>query len=327
MEKRSVERLSDGEYDLTSLYLNELTTPPLAAAQEYELSEKIQIGKAVAEVALQGVHEFTGDDQLSLKDVTPDELPPGLAILTALAIDGSEARDHMIQANLRWVVSIAKRYRGRRGLSLLDVVQEGSFGLMRAVDKFDRHKGFKFSTYATWWIRQSISNGLDKKGRTIYWPSDVIARTDRVYKARERLEGRLPTAQVTTKAVAEEANVTEEEVRDAAIRPSVHKSTDAPIESDDDIELGDTLPGPDDTTDAAIADALPDVTTKLLEKVLDERERELIRVRYGLDNGKPLTLEETGRLFGVTRERARQIEGKALGKLRPYKDELAIFLK
>jgi RNA polymerase primary sigma factor len=228
---------------------------------------------------------------------------------------GDDARQRFIQANLRLVVSIAKRYRNS-GLPLLDLVQEGNLGLMRAVDKFEHERGFKFSTYATWWIRQSIARGIADKGRTIRVPAHVLDALSSIARASGELNrrfGREPTdeelAEATGIDVARLIDYREAE-RDVL-------SLSTPLGDEGDAELGDLLPDAQAANpfDATAASLERDVVDRVLE-MLSERERKVIELRYGLGGRPPQTLEDLSREFEVTRERVRQIEAKALTKLR-----------
>ncbi len=253
-----------------------------------------------------------------LKDIgrvpllTPEE---EIELAMRIAENDQEAKSRLTQANLRLVVSIAKRYVGR-GMQFLDLIQEGNMGLIKAVDKFDYSKGFKFSTYATWWIRQAITRAIADQGRTIRIPVHMVETINKVKKASSYLlhrDGRDPTAE----DIAKELNMSVEKVREILRISQEPVSLETPIGEEEDSHLGDFIPDED-----ALSPAEEAAMTFLKEKInevlqtLTPREAKVLSLRFGLVDGRPHTLEEVGKEFNVTRERIRQIEAKALRKLR-----------
>nr|WP_255603611.1 sigma-70 family RNA polymerase sigma factor [Oscillochloris sp. ZM17-4] len=286
--------------DAVQHYLQEIgKVSLLTASEEVELSERIERGDE-AEDRLDSAEEIS----------TP--------LRRALEHDverGNDARRHLIQANLRLVVSIAKKYVGR-GLSLLDLIQEGNIGLMRAVEKFDHRKGNRFSTYATWWIRQAVTRSIAEQGRTIRLPVHMSESVSQVKRTSERLSQSLerqPTAEEIALALGQPIERIER-VLEAARRPV---SLETPVGDEGEHTLGDFLPDDDLPTpgDFASAQLLRRDLSAALDH-LNERERRIIDLRYGLEDGRRRTLEEVGRALGMTRERARQIEAEALRRLR-----------
>ncbi|MGV9555103.1 RNA polymerase sigma factor [Streptomyces sp. NPDC003401] len=288
--------------DLFRQYLREIgRIPLLTAAEEVELARRVEAG-LFAEAKLGGTPDLDGDLALDLD---------------RLVVMGRMAKRRLIESNLRLVVSVAKRYVGR-GLTMLDLVQEGNLGLIRAVEKFDYARGYKFSTYATWWIRQAMSRALADQARTIRVPVHVVELINRVVRVQRRLlqeRGCEPTAD----EVAAQLDLAPERVGEVLRLAQEPVSLHAPVGEEDDVALGDLIEDGDATSPVESAAFL--LLREHLEVVLStlgERERKVVQLRYGLVDGRPRTLEEIGRIFGVTRERIRQIESKTLGRLRDH---------
>ncbi|MCM2579411.1 RNA polymerase sigma factor [Streptomyces sp. MTZ3.1] len=288
--------------DLLRQYLREIgRIPLLTAAEEVELARRVEAGLFAEEKLAEASDLGSG--------------PAG--DLDRLVVLGRMAKRRLIEANLRLVVSVAKRYAGR-GLTLLDLVQEGNLGLIRAVEKFDYARGYKFSTYATWWIRQGMSRAIADQARTIRIPVHVVELINRVVRLQRHMlqeRGYEPTAE----EVAGQLGLTEERVSEVLCLAQEPVSLFTPVGEENDVSFGDLIEDRDAASPAESAAFL--LLREHLETVLStlgERERRVVQLRYGLVDGRPRTLEEIGRDFGVTRERIRQIEHKTLNKLRHH---------
>ena len=295
------DRVERDEEDLVRLYLTDIGQYPLLTKDdEVRLAQTIEAGAKARE-------ELEAD----AKDASPAQKRE----LRRTVRHGAAAQQTFVQSNLRLVVSIAKKYQAS-GLPLLDLIQEGNLGLMHAVEKFDWRKGFKFSTYATWWIRQAITRGIANTGRTIRLPVHAGDTLARLQKARTRLElklGRPPTQS----ELSVECELPEDKVVEALRFALEPLSLSEPLREDGDAELADVVEdrNADSPFEVAASALLPGEIHRLLNP-LDEREREILRLRFGLDRGEPRTLEEVGEHFHLTRERIRQIEEAGLRKLR-----------
>jgi RNA polymerase sigma factor (sigma-70 family) len=286
--------------DPVRAYLNAIGRRPLlTAADEVELARRIEAGLYAARLLSQGC---PGADRRR-----------DLAVVVA---DGDAARNHLLEANLRLVVSLAKRYTGR-GMAFLDLIQEGNLGLIRAVEKFDYTRGYKFSTYATWWIRQAITRAMADQARTIRLPVHVVERVNRLVRVRRELSvtlGREPTRA----EIAAELGVTDVEVNELLSYDRDPLSLDQAVGDDGDCRLGDFI-GADAAADSPTGTGAQEALrgeVQIVLSTLSQREQAVIRLRFGLDDGRQRTLDEVGRECGLSRERIRQIEKGTLRKLR-----------
>lgn len=286
--------------DTIGLYLKEMSRVPLLNLdEEMSIARRIELGRS-SKKELESNHK---DDSQRME-------------LQDLVEDGFAAREHLIKANTRLVVSVAKRYMGR-GVPFLDLIQEGNLGLMKAVEKFDYHRGFRFSTYATWWIRQTITRSIADQGRTIRVPVHMVDRIRQLYKLTHEMEQELGRAP-TNEELAEKLDVPITKVEWMLRVSWLPLSLESPINDDEeDSELGQFVE--DQLTPTPIQSAYAKLLREKIEEVLDTlppREARILRLRFGLENGHNYTLEEVGEKFGLTRERIRQIESKALRRLR-----------
>ncbi len=297
MAKQRPER---DEEDLVRLYLSDIGRYPLLTKDdEVRLAQQIEAGVA-ARAEMDAGGTITAARKRELRRAIRQ---------------GEDAERTFVQSNLRLVVSIAKKYQAS-GLPLLDLVQEGNLGLIHAVEKFDWRKGFKFSTYATWWIRQAITRGIANTGRTIRLPVHAGDVLSRLQKARWRLETTFGRP-ATLAELAADLDMPEAKVSEAMRYAADTLSLSEPLREDGDAELGDLVEdrSAESPVEAAALALLPEEIGRLLSP-LDDRERQILKLRFGLDRGEPRTLEEVGEHFDLTRERIRQIEARAMSKLR-----------
>lgn len=306
--------------DPVRMYLKEIGKVPLLSAdEEIVFAKRMEAGKIASMVLEKQINTKGTKDQLKKEGIKQEDIPTikgkSDEELQELIDSGNEAKNSLAEANLRLVVSIAKRYVGR-GMLFLDLIQEGNLGLIKAVEKFDYRKGFKFSTYATWWIRQAITRAIADQARTIRIPVHMVETINKLVRvSRQLLQdlGREPTPE----EIAQTMGITTERVREIIKIAQEPVSLETPIGEEEDSHLGDfiqdeNVPVP---ADAAAFSLLQDQLQEVLN-TLTPREQKVLRLRFGLDDGRARTLEEVGKEFNVTRERIRQIEAKALRKLR-----------
>ncbi len=302
IEKRASADLDEvaASADLVRVYLNEIgKVALLSAVEEVQLAKRIEAGLYAAHL-LSTPNKFT---------------PARRREMTLLVADGERAKDHLLRANLRLVVSLAKRYTGH-GMPFLDLIQEGNLGLIRAVEKFDYTKGFKFSTYATWWIRQAISRAMADQSRTIRLPVHLVEQVNKMQRIRRELNQSLGR-EATDSELGAELDITEDRVRELLDLSRDLVSLDQTVGADDDAALGDFIA--DDKATAAEEAVEAGLMRQQLYAVLgslEDREAAVVRMRFGLDDGQPRTLDEIGRSFKLSRERIRQIERETMAKLR-----------
>ena len=302
---RAVQRGERSDEDLVRLYLNDIGRyPMLSKDDEVRLAQLIEQG-------VEARRQLAGERPMPLRRSRE---------LSRVVRAGDHAHQTFVQSNLRLVVSIAKRYQGS-GQPLLDLIQEGNLGLIHAVEKFDWRPGFKFSTYATWWIRQAITRGITNGGRMIRLPTRAAQLLIHVQRARWRLEFVLHRP-ATLAELAAEVDMPEDKVAEVLRFTVEPRSLSEPLREGSDAELGDYIEDQDGQShlDAATLELFALNVAKLLG-ALDERERRIISLRYGFDRGEPRTLKEVGMHFDVTHERIRQIEARAISKMRRYADE------
>jgi RNA polymerase sigma factor (sigma-70 family) len=296
------ERAEQRHEDLVRLYLNDIGGYPLLTRpDEVRLAQQIERGNAAREALVTG-EGLPGDDEIELRRAVRN---------------GEDARRTFVQSNLRLVVSIAKRHHAS-GIPILDLIQEGNIGLMHAVEKFDWRRGFKFSTYATWWIRQAVSRGISNSERMIRLPVHAGNTLARLLIARSKLETKLGRPG-TVRELAAEVDLPEHMVTAILQIPSEPRSLSDPLSEGSDSDFADIVQDhlAESTFEMAAATLMRAEIEKLLIR-LDARERQILTLRFGLDHGEPRSLEEVGKYFKLTRERIRQIETRAMSKLRVF---------
>ena len=286
--------------DLVRVYLNGIgKTALLNAEDEVELSKRIEAG-------LYAKHLLETKKRLG---------PVKKADLKVIVQEGEAARAHLLEANLRLVVSLAKRYTGR-GMPLLDLIQEGNLGLIRAMEKFDYAKGFKFSTYATWWIRQAITRGMADQSRTIRLPVHLVEQVNKLARIKRELHQQLGR-EATLEELAEESGIPAHKIEELLDHSRDPVSLDMPVGADEEAPLGDFIEDAEATSaENTVVSNVMHSDVRAVLATLEEREQQVITLRFGLDDGQPRTLDQIGKRFGLSRERVRQIEREVMAKLR-----------
>ncbi len=332
-EEADEDTLNNGQYfddvsdDSVRLYLREIGKIPLLNSEEEltlansVVANRDELADLLSQIA--AIDETIKGKEGAADGVLSKQLRDERAKLKVKAVKLGRSKDKMAEANMRLVVSIAKRYSGR-GLDFLDLIQEGNTGLLRAVEKFDPDKGFKFSTYATWWIRQAITRAIADQARTIRIPVHMVETINKLLRTQRRMTQEL-NREPTIEELAKELEMEPEKVEYVIKIKQDITSLDAGVgrdgDGDDESVLGDFIEDEDGKTpqDSATEQLLKEQVQSVLS-TLSDREQKIIKMRFGLENGKSHTLEEVGQEFAVTRERIRQIEAKALAKLRKHKD-------
>jgi RNA polymerase sigma factor (sigma-70 family) len=303
------ERVERDEEDLVRLYLTDIGQYPLLTKDdEVRLAQQIEQGNTARAELVDGAKALTPTKKRELRRT---------------ARLGDDAQRTFVQSNLRLVVSIAKKYQAS-GLPLLDLIQEGNLGLMHAVEKFDWRKGFKFSTYATWWIRQAVQRGVANKARTIRIPVHIVEREQKISRAERELVAKLERAP-TDQELAAASKLPLKQVREVRAAARAVASLDKPVGEDDSASFGDLFASPDASPEEQVE---VELTEKALHEAiadLSEREQQILELRYGLKgNEEPKSLEQIGRILGVTRERVRQLEAEALRRLAERREIAAL---
>ena len=287
--------------DLVRVYLNGIgKTALLTAEEEVDLAQRIEVGLYA--------QSLLDDPEVKLTRANKRDYK-------ILAREGRKARSHLLEANLRLVVSLAKRYTGR-GMPLLDLIQEGNLGLIRAMEKFDYAKGFKFSTYATWWIRQAITRGMADQSRTIRLPVHLVEQVNKLSRIKREMYQSLGR-EATNEELADESGIDESKIEMLLRQSRDPVSLDMPVGADEEAPLGDFIEDAEATdAETAVVATMRHEDIRDVIGSLEQREQDVIRLRYGLEDGVPRTLDQIGRRFGLSRERVRQIEREVMAKLR-----------